>query len=137
MAQRGLSSWRDTAMRPWQHARQALDLARQLKERGDEALALPPLGVVHAHAIPPMPRRLKPTTGKPSPWPRALRQASPPGPLPPPASAPCMPRPASGSRPARELTVAIALYRAMAMTFWLPQTEAALVQVDTEDHRHS
>jgi hypothetical protein len=28
-----------------------------------------------------------------------------------------------------ELTAAMALYRAMAMTFWLPQTEAALAQV--------
>jgi len=28
-----------------------------------------------------------------------------------------------------ELAAAIALYRAMAMTFWLPQTEAALAQV--------
>jgi len=33
--------------------------------------------------------------------------------------------------PARaELTAAIALYRTMAMTFWLPQTEAALAQVE-------
>ena len=37
----------------WQHARQALDLARQHKERGNEALALYQLGVVHAHAAPP------------------------------------------------------------------------------------
>ena len=37
----------------WQHARQALDLARQQKARGDEALALYQLGVVHAHADPP------------------------------------------------------------------------------------
>ena len=37
----------------WQHARQALDLARQQKERGNEALALHQLGVVHAHADPP------------------------------------------------------------------------------------
>jgi hypothetical protein len=29
-----------------------------------------------------------------------------------------------------ELSVAIELYRAMGMTFWLPQTEAALVQVE-------
>jgi hypothetical protein len=29
-----------------------------------------------------------------------------------------------------ELTAAIAMYRAMAMTFWLPQTEAALAQVE-------
>src|SRR5262249_49743652 len=36
-----------------QHARQALDLAWQLKARGDEALALHQLGVVHAHAAPP------------------------------------------------------------------------------------
>jgi hypothetical protein len=28
-----------------------------------------------------------------------------------------------------ELTTAIAMYREMAMTFWLPQTEAALAQV--------
>ena len=37
----------------WQHARQALDLARQQKARGDEALALHQLGVVNAHAAPP------------------------------------------------------------------------------------
>jgi class 3 adenylate cyclase/tetratricopeptide (TPR) repeat protein len=37
----------------WQHARQALDLARQQKERADEALALHQLGVVYAHADPP------------------------------------------------------------------------------------
>jgi tetratricopeptide (TPR) repeat protein len=36
-----------------QHARQALDLARQHKERVNEALALHQLGVVHAHADPP------------------------------------------------------------------------------------
>jgi hypothetical protein len=29
-----------------------------------------------------------------------------------------------------ELSTAIALYRAMQMTFWLPQTEAALAQVE-------
>ena len=29
-----------------------------------------------------------------------------------------------------ELTAAIALYRAMDMTFWLPQAEAALAQVE-------
>jgi predicted ATPase len=36
-----------------------------------------------------------------------------------------------------ELTAAIALYRTMAMTFWLLRTEATLAQVDTEDHRHA
>jgi hypothetical protein len=29
-----------------------------------------------------------------------------------------------------ELSAAVALYGAMAMTFWLPQTEAALAQVE-------
>ena len=29
-----------------------------------------------------------------------------------------------------ELSTAIEMYRAMAMTFWLPQAEAALAQVD-------
>src|SRR5207302_9794141 len=33
----------------WQHARQALDLARQHKQRGNEALALHQLGTVHTH----------------------------------------------------------------------------------------
>src|SRR5262249_61999133 len=36
-----------------QHARQALDLARQYRERGHEALALCQLGAVHAQANPP------------------------------------------------------------------------------------
>ena len=31
-----------------------------------------------------------------------------------------------------ELAAAIALYRAMEMTFWLPQTEAALAQVERQ-----
>ena len=29
-----------------------------------------------------------------------------------------------------ELSTAIAMYQAMEMTFWLPETEAALAQVD-------
>ena len=37
----------------WEHARQALDLARQHRERANEALALHQLGTVHAHANPP------------------------------------------------------------------------------------
>jgi class 3 adenylate cyclase len=82
----------------WQHASQALDLARQHKERGNEALALHQLGVVDAHAIPLMPRRLKPTTSRPWPWPRnsvcapSRRTVTS-------ASARCMPRPVSTSRP--------------------------------------
>jgi tetratricopeptide (TPR) repeat protein len=37
---------------------------------------------------------------------------------------------AGQAEPARaELSTALAMYQAMAMTFWLPQTEAALAQV--------
>ena len=53
-----------------QHALQALALARQQKARGEEVFALHQLGVVHAHADPPMSCRQKPTTSKPSPWPK-------------------------------------------------------------------
>jgi hypothetical protein len=49
----------------WQHARQALDLARQQKERANEALALYQLGVVQAHADPPMSPRPRRTTSRP------------------------------------------------------------------------
>ena len=49
-------------------------------------------------------------------------------PLPPrPRHAVCHDRPAR-RRPAPELATAIALYRAMDMTFWPPQTEVALAR---------
>jgi tetratricopeptide (TPR) repeat protein len=113
----------------WQNAHQALDLARQLKERGSEARALHQLGVVQAHADPPdvVPAETH--------YQQALALAE-----------------ALGMRPlvahchlglgtlylktgrreqARsELAAAIELYRAMAMTFWLPQAEAGLAQVE-------
>jgi hypothetical protein len=34
-----------------------------------------------------------------------------------------------------ELSTAIAIYQSMAMTFWLPQAEAALAQVDGNSGR--
>jgi hypothetical protein len=37
-----------------------------------------------------------------------------------------------GAQAYAALTTAIDLYRAMVMTFWLPQAEAALAQVETE-----
>jgi hypothetical protein len=83
----------------WQHARQALDLARQHKARGDEAHALYQLGVVHAHAVPPMPSRPKPITSRPWPWPMNSVCAHS-WPTATTAWARCMPRAASGSRPA-------------------------------------
>ena len=111
----------------WQHARQALDLARQHKERANEALALHQLGVVHAHADPPDAAQAE------AHYQQALALAE-----------------ALGMRPLQahchfglgtlytkigrreqaraELSAAIDLYRAMEMTFWLPQAEAALAE---------
>jgi tetratricopeptide (TPR) repeat protein len=111
----------------WQHARQALDLAQQQKVRGDEALALHQLGVIHAHTNPPD------TAQAEAYYRQALALAQSLGMRP--LQAHChlglgtlylkigRPEQARG-----ELSVAIELYRGMEMTFWLPQAEAALAK---------
>jgi len=113
----------------WQHARHALDLARQQKERGQEAHALHQLGVVQAHTDSPDVAQAE------AHYQQALALAE-----------------ALGMRPLQahchrglgtlyaatgqheqartELSTAIEMYRAMEMTLWLPQTEAALAQVE-------
>ena len=112
-----------------QYARHALDHARQRKARGTEALALHQLGTVHAHAEPPDAEEAE-TYYK-----QALTLAD-----------------ALGMRPLQAhchlglgtlyattgqreqacvvLATAIALYHAMDMTFWLPQAEVILAQVE-------
>jgi tetratricopeptide (TPR) repeat protein len=112
----------------WQHARQALDLARQQKARGDEALALHQLGVVQAHTDP------ADTTQAEVHYQQALALAEELGMRP--LQAHCHRGlgtlyAATGQREqARaELSTAIEMYQAMEMTFWLPETEAALTQV--------
>jgi tetratricopeptide (TPR) repeat protein len=112
-----------------QHARQALDLARQHKERGDEALALHQLGVVHAHAGPPNIEQAE------AHYQQALALAEELGMRP--LQAHCylglgrLYGQTGRVEQARAiLTTAIDLYRAMAMAFWLPQAEAALAQVE-------
>jgi len=111
----------------WQHARQALDLARQHKERANEALALHQIGVIHAHADPPDVAQAE------AHYQQALAEELGMRPF----QAHChrglgMLYAATGQheQARAELATAIALYRAMAMTFWLPQTEAALAQVE-------
>jgi len=113
----------------WQHARQALDLARQFKARGDEALALHQLGAVHAHADPPDVEQAEAY------YQQALALAEALGMRP--LMAHChhglgtlyaMTGPREQARAA--LAAALELYRAMDMTFWLPQAEAALAQVE-------
>jgi tetratricopeptide (TPR) repeat protein len=111
----------------WQYACQALDLARQHKERGNEALALHQLGTVQAHADPPDAAQAE------AHYQQALALAEELGMRP--LQAHChrdlgMLYAATGQREQARaaLTTAIELYRAMDMTFWLPQAEAALAQ---------
>jgi tetratricopeptide (TPR) repeat protein len=111
-----------------QHARQALALARQQKARGEEARALHQLGVVYAHADPPDAVQAEVH------YQQALALAEALGMRP--LVAHChhglgrlYGQTGRGEQARTALTTAIALYRAMEMTLWLPQAEAALAQV--------
>jgi tetratricopeptide (TPR) repeat protein len=113
----------------WQHARQALDLARQHKERANEAYALHQLGVVQAHADPPDVAQAE------AHYQQALALAEELGMRP--LQAHChrglgmLYGTLDQQEHARnEISIAIDLYRAMEMIFWLPQAEAALAQVE-------
>jgi tetratricopeptide (TPR) repeat protein len=113
----------------WQHAHQALDLARQFKERGNEALALHQIGVVQAHAEPPDAAPAE------THYQQALTLAEELGMRP--LQAHChlglgtlYATTGQREQARAELSTAIALYHAMDMTFWLPQAEAALAQVE-------
>jgi tetratricopeptide (TPR) repeat protein len=115
----------------WQHARQALDLARQFRERGNEAHALHELGAVHAHTDPPD------ITQAEAHYRQALALAEERGMRP--LVAHCHrglgTLYAKAGRPQQargELATAIELYRAMDMTFWLPQAETALAHLGHE-----
>jgi tetratricopeptide (TPR) repeat protein len=111
-----------------QHAYRVLDLARQYKERGHEALAQYQLGVVQAQADPRDTERAEVR------YREALALANELGMRP--LMAHChfglgrlygqIDRPAQART---ALTTAIDLYHAMDMTFWLPQAEAALVSL--------
>jgi tetratricopeptide (TPR) repeat protein len=117
----------------WQHACQALDLARQHKEHANEALALHQLGTVHAHAAPPDADQAE------AHYQQALALAEALGMRP--LQAHChrglgtlYAKTGQAEQARAELVTAIDFYRAMEMTFWLPQTEAALAQVHTCYH---
>jgi tetratricopeptide (TPR) repeat protein len=113
----------------WQHARQALDLARQQKERANEALALHQLGDVHAHAASPDNAQAEAYYQQALALTEALGMR--------PLVAHChhglgrlYHQTGRGAQARAALTTAIDLYRAMDMTLWLPQAEAALAQVE-------
>jgi tetratricopeptide (TPR) repeat protein len=107
----------------------ALAHAREHQERGNQAYALHLLGEIAAHRTPPD------VAAAAVHYHQALALAEKLGMRP--LQAHCHRGlgtlyAATGQRePARHaLVTAIALYRSMAMTFWLPQTEAALAQVE-------
>jgi tetratricopeptide (TPR) repeat protein len=115
----------------WQHAHQALDLAQRQKTRGFEAHALYQLGTVYAYANPPDIAQAE------THYRQALTLAEERGMRPLQAHCHCglgilygkLGRPEQAHA---ELSAAIDLYRAMDMTFWLPQAEAALAQVERQ-----
>jgi tetratricopeptide (TPR) repeat protein len=111
-----------------QHVRQALALARQHREHANEVLALHQLGVVQAHADPP-------DTEAEAHYQQALALAEALGMHP--LVAHChlglgrlYSQMGQGKQAHAALTTAIDLYRAMDMSFWLPQAKAALAQVE-------
>jgi predicted ATPase len=115
----------------WQHAHQALTLARQQKERGEEVFALHQLGVVHTHADPPDVEQAE------AHYRQAFALAEELGMRP--LQAHChrglgtlYVQTGQRELACSALTTAIAMYRSMAMTFWLPETEAALAQVEAQ-----
>jgi class 3 adenylate cyclase/tetratricopeptide (TPR) repeat protein len=122
-----LLEWRvDEAM---QHAHQALDLARQYGERGVEAFALYQLGAVHAQADP---TEVAQSEAR---YREALALAEALGLRP--LQAHChhglgtlYAKSGERQQARAELATAINLYRAMEMTFWLPQAEATLAAVE-------
>ena len=112
-----------------QLAGRALDLARAHKERGHEAWALRLLGEIAAHQAPP---EIEPAEHH---YQQALALAEELGMRP--LQAHChrglgtlYAKTGQREQARAELTTAIELYRAMDMTFWLPQAEAALAQVE-------
>ena len=76
-------------------------------------------------------RRPPPTTSRPSPWLRSLvcarSSALPPGPR------HAVHVTGQQEHARTELSTAIELYRAMGMTFWLPQAQAALARVEGDN----
>jgi tetratricopeptide (TPR) repeat protein len=109
-------------------ARQAIHLARDYKERGNEAYALRLLGDIAAHRQPP---EVDPAETH---YRQALALAEELGMRP--LQAHChlglgtlYTQAGQREQACAALTAAIDLYRAMDMTFWLSQAEAALAQV--------
>ena len=109
-------------------ARRALTLARDYKQRGQEAWALRLLGKIHAQQEPPAIEQAEAYYRQSMNIATELQMR--------PLQAHCYlglgtlyARHGRREEARVELSAAITLYRAMEMTFWLPPAEAALVQV--------
>jgi tetratricopeptide (TPR) repeat protein len=112
----------------YQRAGQAVDLARQCQQRGWQAWAMWLLGESAARQASP---EVEPAAGH---YRQALALAEALGMRPLQAHCHCglgtlYATHGQGEQAPTELAAAIAMYRAMDMTFWLPETEAALAQV--------
>ena len=108
-----------------QHARKALDVARQLKECGNEAFALHQLGVVQVHADPPDALQAQAYYQQALALAKGLGHAPPPGALPPGARHAVW----HGGPAEASARCAVYGYRDVSghgHTFWLPEVEAAL-----------
>jgi len=112
-----------------QLAERALDLSRAHKERGHEAWALRLLGEIATHQEPP---GAEPAEHR---YQQSLALAEELGMRP--IVAHChrglgtlYATTGQQEQACAELSTAISLYRVMEMTFWLPETEAALAQVE-------
>jgi tetratricopeptide (TPR) repeat protein len=110
-------------------AQHALDLSRDHKERGNEASALQLLGEIAAHRDPPEVEQAEDQ------YRQALALAEELGMRP--LVAHChrglgtlYTKSGQREEARTELATAIEMYRAIDMTFWLPETEAALAQVE-------
>ena len=113
----------------WSQAEKALHLAHQRQERGSQAWVLRLLGEITAHDTPP---KMAPARAA---YQQALAQAEELGMRP--LQAHChrglgMLYAATGQQAQARaaLSTAIEMYQTMAMAFWLPETEAALAQVE-------
>ena len=121
--------WRDAARRPGSTRVRRSTWPSEQKERGNEALALCQLGAVHAQADPPDVAQAEHH------YQQALALAEELGMRP--LQAHChlglgtlYAKIGHQEQARTELYAALTMYRAMDMTFWLPQAEAALAQVD-------
>jgi hypothetical protein len=106
-----------------------LEVCRVHARQGDQAWALRLLGEIHAHRQPPEAELAEAS------YREALALAEELGIRPLQAHCHCglgtlYVRTGQQELACTELSTAIAMYRAMDMTFWLPQTEAALAQVE-------